>query len=146
MDKLRLLDYTPIEPIMAGANFKCCRDAGVDTGWTQCSCLELPSKSIQRASCNSVSRGVEGPLGCRSGPSMCCCAPCGPGLRQFRWLPTADTVVPGSRWTASTCIGLDPPPPAPAGRRERSTGTSVPARPSRDRNTLITGSFGCVIC
>lgn len=28
------------------------------------------------------------------------------------------------------------------GERLRSTGTRVPARPSRDRNTLITGSFG----
>jgi len=118
MSNLRLLDYTPIEPIMAGAKFKGCRDAGVGTGWIQCSRLELRSKSLLRASCNSVDRGVEGLLGCRSGPTMCGCAPCGPGLRKCRWLRTAGTLDPVSRWTSSTCIRLDPPPPAPAGRRE----------------------------
>ena len=90
----------------------------VGTGWIKCSRLELRSKSLPRASRNTVNRGVEGLLGCRSGLTMCGCAPCGPSLRQFRWLPTADTVAPASRWSFPKCIGLDPPPPAPAGRRE----------------------------
>ena len=131
--KLRLLDCTPIEPIMAGANFKCCWDAEVGTGWIRCSRLELRSTSLLGASCNRVNRGVEGLLGCRSGPTMCCCAHCGLGLRQSRGLPTAGAVGPVSCWTFLACPGLNPASPTPESvqglRLTRPSRGSVNRRP-----------------